>query len=192
MNKVLTQQKVSDFTPEHRMSGRRSVASQPCGSRIGWCVIASYPQAEAKAATHLANQRYHVYLPLCLVRSRLVPLFPRYFFLWLDGETAWQPILYTRGVYDLLRSQDTGLPHIAPERQISALQAGEAARRIPTTPASEMWRPGMAARLGNGSLAGQDAVVMEVGKHNALVTILFLGQMRTICVNLTDLTQRDD
>jgi transcriptional antiterminator RfaH len=172
----------------------------PCGSRSGpqWHVVTSHPQAERRAAQHLAEQGYEAYLPLLAVQRRdaairslkhtvLVPLFSRYLFVRFDnGRDPWRPILSTLGVATLLRRQDTGIPEPCPEAAISALQATEASRRS-LTPARAAWAPGAVCAPANGILAGHRAVVLRVTRSHATVALMLLGALREVTLPLDSL-----
>ena len=175
-------------TPPQDVGAPRS-HPQPSGSRAGWCVVSTKPKAEHRALTHLTEQHFDAYLPLYRHAAGLRPLFPSYLFLHLTPHTAWRPVLNTPGVHDLLRSAD-GIPHIARPGVIEALQAGEAIRRIQQPPGAA-WRPGASCRLTGGGLAGHDGVVLEVGKHTAIVAMLLFGAIREVNVSLDAITARD-
>lgn len=169
--------------------GQLRSAPTPSGSRPGWAVIATRPKAESQVATGLAEQHFDAYLPMLLTRGKLHPLFPCYCFVWLDGH-AWRDILFTRGVFDLLRDRDTGYPHIARAGVVEALQASEALRRV-ALPPQAMWQPGAAVRLATGSLSGHQGVVMEIGKHTAIVALLLFGHIREVNVPINALESQD-
>lgn len=84
-----------------------------------WYVVNTKPGAENKAAWHLENQGFRVFLPRYLKRrshARRVdqiraPLFPRYLFVELDAETArWRAIRSTIGVSSLICNGNTPTP----------------------------------------------------------------------------------
>jgi transcriptional antiterminator RfaH len=84
-----------------------------------WYVIHSQPHLEARAAHHLRNQAFEVYLP-CYRRRRRharrteiirAPLFPRYLFVRIDIEQQqWRSINSTIGVHHLLCDGERPLP----------------------------------------------------------------------------------
>jgi transcriptional antiterminator RfaH len=172
-------------------------AHTPCGSRPGWAVIATFPRGERIADQHLRNQGFETYCPLIAVRrnhhgypvTKLVPLFPRYSFVYLAPNQPWRPILSTICVHDLLRS-GTGQPHIVPDAVLSLLQATEAVRRT-LTPPDAMWRPGDHCQARHGPFQGYDAVVLEIGKHNAIIAMLLFGHLRQVCVPVDCLMPRE-
>lgn len=176
-------------SPPNRMRGHQRSAPTPCGSRPGWAVVVAYPRAETKATTGLTEQGFETFLPLTHTSRGLRPLFCRYAFVHLDGQTSWTPILYTRGVYDLIRSRDTGIPHIARPGVVEALRAGEAVRRTPTTN-EDLYRPGAPCEAVLGGGLKVDGVVLECGKHNAIVAAIMFGQLREIVVDLCKLRLR--
>lgn len=76
-----------------------------------WYVVRTQPHREARAAFHLGNQGYQVFLPRFLKSRRhtrkfetvLAPLFPRYLFVVLDlTRDRWRSVNGTPGVEHLL------------------------------------------------------------------------------------------
>ena len=97
-----------------------------------WYVVNTHPSAEGKAAWHLANQGFEVYLPQYLKRRRharkveLVKraLFPNYLFLWMDVTLArWRSISSTIGVRRLVTAGDA--PTAVPDGVIEEIRARE-------------------------------------------------------------------
>lgn len=95
-----------------------------------WYVVNTQPGAEQKAARHLEQQGYRVYLPRWRKRrshARRVewiaaPLFPRYLFVGFDiGVTRWRAIHSTFGVSQLV--SNCGLPAPVPEGIVEAIRA---------------------------------------------------------------------
>ncbi len=76
-----------------------------------WTVVHTHARAEDKAAHHLRQQGYAVYLPKCRKRRKHArrtevvntPFFPRYLFVAIDEmATAWRAIRSTVGVAGLI------------------------------------------------------------------------------------------
>lgn len=97
-----------------------------------WYVLNSQARGEHKAAWHLKNQGFHVYLPQYLKRRRharridtvKAPLFPRYLFVELDlGRDRWRAVTSTIGVSHIVGG-DAG-PTPIPEGVIDAIRARE-------------------------------------------------------------------
>ena len=186
----------------NRMCAQPVADATPSGSRpLPWFVIASHSQAERRAAQHLAQQGYQTYLPLCAIKRRdrvvrsmfhtiQVPLFSGYLFTSFDPHENWRPILYTPGVFSLIRNPD-GKPIPVPQRALEAVRASEDARRT-LTPREPLWRPGAACRLaGGGAFDGHDAVVTAVHHDRAVVALLMLGHLREVQVSLDCLVARE-
>ena len=166
-----------------------------------WCVIASYPQAERRAAASLALKGYQTYLPLVavtrrdrVVRSMLhrveIPLWPGYLFVRLDTRDPWYPIRYAPGVFQLLTNADRSPAPVA-DHILAALQATEDARRSLPPPGAR-WAPGAACSLSQGPLASMPAVILRCDHDTATIACLFLGQLREITVPVDCLSKRDD
>ena len=176
---------------------RSQRVEERCGSR--WGVVHTHPQAERWAAQNLQRQGYAAYLPTLTVRirdratptlTRAVerPLFTSYLFVAVP-LTHWGPIRHTLGVRTLLMSGIN--PYLLPDAVLSALQAGEALRRTPTTPGS-LWRPGAPCQPSDGPFAGHHAVVTEILPGNrAKVAIMMFGELRQVSVDVTSLVARE-
>ena len=162
-----------------------------CGSR--WAVCHTHPQAERWAATNLRRQGYNAYLPLRTVLRRdrclpthsrpvSVPLWTGYLFVDLQSDRHWTPIAHTLGVARLLMAGPN--PYILPEAAISMLQAGEDVRRMPPSGDTAAWRPGAAVALAKGAMEGLPAVITAIAGQQALIAMMFLGQLRHLSVPL--------
>jgi len=84
-----------------------------------WHVAFTQPNAEVRAAAHLANQDFPVYLPRFMKRRRIgrrdvrgpAPLFPRYIFVGVDvAHQRWRSINGTVGVSWLVCQGDHPVP----------------------------------------------------------------------------------
>lgn len=183
---------------------------QCCGSggeptanaQPGWIVVHTQPNAERYATENLQQRGYACYLPMRAVRRRdpvigsayhiaLVPLFPRYAFLWhTSSRNHWRPIRETPGVAAVLRTGNNVA--YARTADITALQATEETRRVPPAP-SAAWQPGSPCSLATGAFRGHPAVVLRVGcAPTATVSLVMLGALRSMIVPIAHLVPRDD
>ena len=99
---------------------------------MSWFVVATKPNAERLACTHLERQGFMPYLPQLKVQRRHArrvemvnrPLFPRYVFVELDLRVAhWHAINGTYGVQHILTHD--GRPHALQDGFVDALMARE-------------------------------------------------------------------
>ena len=81
-------------------------------------------------------------------------------------------------------------PYLLPDAVWSALQAGEALRRTPTTP-GRLWRPGAPCQPRDGPFQGLPAVVIEVERQIAKVAIVMFGELRQVSVDVNSLVARE-
>jgi transcription antitermination factor NusG len=172
-----------------------------CNSpRTGWIVATTHSQAERWADANLNRHGYRTYLPLVARRRRvpvlrtlstiaIVPLWPGYLFVHHDSRDSWRPIYETPGVKAVIRCGSE--IQWAPEAEISALQATEASRRC-LTPETTQWAPGALCSLLAGPFAGLPAIVTSLHRGDATITLMFLGHLRNVSVNLDCLSLRSD
>jgi len=168
--------------------------SAPC-----WAVAATHPQAETWAAANLNRLGYPTYLPLHAIRTRdrithsltriaLVPLFPGYIFLALDGDD-WRPARYALGVRHLLMCDDR--PGIVRKGTVEALQASEDARRtIP--PPGALWAAGDPCTPSHGPFHGLPAAVVAIDAEIATIAVMMLGALRRVQIPVEHLSRRDE
>ena len=180
----------------------RVVAPMPSGRRSGprWFVVATYPQAERKAAANLVMNGYDAWLPLVTVRRRdrviwslwhevEVPLFPAYLFTRFDASTTeWGPIKYIPGVFRLFTTA-THRPHPVPYGVVEALQATAETRRS-VDASRTSWPPGTACSVSVGPFRGHDAVVIGTRDGRTLVGVMCFGAMREVSVSADCLEPR--
>jgi transcriptional antiterminator RfaH len=181
-------------------AGPTPSGSRPSGPR--WHVVATHSQAERRATYNLAQQGYETYLPLVTVRRRdaairslmhrvEVPLFAGYAFVRFDAlRDPWRPITNTPGVYALLRSTSTGLPHPCPDAAVEALRAGDALRRT-LTPPGTAWAAGAACKAAHGPFKGHEAVVISVTGAKATIALPLFGGLRELTVPVEWLVARE-
>lgn len=98
-----------------------------------WYVVQTHPNAESRAAAHIARQGFATYLPRYLKSRRHArkvetvgaPLFPRYLFVAIDmGRQQWRCIQSTMGVSRLVCNGDE--PAVVPQAVIDGLHRREA------------------------------------------------------------------
>jgi transcription antitermination factor NusG len=190
----------------HGLCGQTGEAATPSGSRWdggpSWHVVATYSQAERRAVANLRHQGYQAYLPLVTVsrRDRVVrslrhpvevPMFSGYAFVAFDAEAdPWWPIRNTPGVYRLL-TDGSGKPSAVARGAVEALRGAEALRAVSLLPNLKC-APGVPCRPRTGHvLEGVDAVVLQVGRDKALVSVLMFGQLCELVVPLDQLEARE-
>jgi transcriptional antiterminator RfaH len=100
--------------------------------RSRWFVVQTHPNAESKAAAHIARQGFETYLPRYRklrrharkVETVAAPLFPRYLFVAIDRQSQrWRCIQSTVGVTSLVCNGDE--PAAAPDTVIDELRKRE-------------------------------------------------------------------
>src|SRR5215469_41339 len=164
-----------------------------------WAVLVTYPQAEEWAQANLALRGYKPYLPLYAVRVRhprlrwlgqvlRQPLFPGYIFCPHNSADPWRPIRYCPGIRANLLG-GVGVQY-ARAADVEALQATEPFRRSPLPPGAE-WAPGDACSLAAGVFKGQPAAVTAIEDEIAEVSVIMLGELRSVRVPVDCLIPRD-
>jgi transcriptional antiterminator RfaH len=155
-----------------------------------WFVVRTKPQAEEKAARHLANQGFAAYLPRYRRRIRharrniivLRPLFPGYLFVDLDpAHCRWRSINGTVGVHEILTNGDA--PLAVSEAIVAEIRSREdetgAVKLVPPA-----FRPGQVVRLTEGPLADVSALFEEMRDENRVVLLVsLLGRKVRMQVN---------
>ncbi len=153
-----------------------------------WLVVHSKPREEERAARHLAQQGFQVFLPRIRQRQRRAagwrlvtgPLFPRYLFVRVAlGEQDTACIGSTQGVAGLVRFG--GRPATLPEAVIQLLMA----RQDPAlgAEAAEAWphQPGDRVAILSGPFAGLTGVfAMARGEERVAVLVELLGRQNRI------------
>jgi transcriptional antiterminator RfaH len=86
-----------------------------------WSVVLTRPKAEAMALRHLERQKFEVFFPYYLTKTKrgrdlVKALFPSYLFVRLYEDTHWSPINSTHGVRRLLCYDSVGSPYREPHR----------------------------------------------------------------------------
>lgn len=126
-----------------------------------WYVAFTQPNSEERAATHLRNQGYQIYVPRYLKRKRFgrlmnhaAPLFPRYVFVGIDVDRErWRSVNGTVGISYLICRGDQ--PTTVPEEILSALAAREDEAGLIRLLPARSFRPGQPVRVSEGVFADQ-------------------------------------
>ncbi len=142
---------------EHDVRQTAGGQSRPA---LTWYAVYTQPNAEIKAAEHLARQGYAAYLPRYRRHVRharaqalvLRPLFPRYLFVGLDRlAQRWRPIRSTVGVVGLVSSADEPVPVAA--EIVDALRRRESEGAFDLISPAQHLRAGDAIRVTRGAFA---------------------------------------
>lgn len=160
---------------------------------IRWYVAYTQPQAETKAAQHLRNQGYPVFMPFCRRQRRharrmetvLRPLFPRYLFVALDLERQrWRSVGGTRGVMHLVCQGERPAP--VPAGVVEALQARADSSGVMPLDALAVLEPGRPLRITAGAFAGHTGRYDSLTEDERIVLLLdLLGRELEVAVPLT-------
>lgn len=125
-----------------------------------WYTVNTHAQSEEKAAHHLRNQGFEIYLPRYLKRRRharkteliKAPLFPRYLFVKFDMDLhRWRSINSTLGVKHLVCSGTE--PSKIPTGIIEGIRAHENENGIFVADPLERFQKGDLVRLLDGPFA---------------------------------------
>lgn len=148
-----------------------------------WYVIHTQTGAEEKAASHLANQAFEVYLPRIRKRWRharrtrtvLRPLFPRYLFVQIDvDEQAWRSIRGTIGVSQIICQGERPLP--IEQTVIDEIRAREDEDGLVTLQADRLKR-GDRLRMLEGAFADLVGIFDEaIDERRVIVLLSLLGR----------------
>jgi transcriptional antiterminator RfaH len=143
-----------------------------------WYVVNTHPTAEQKAAAHLGNQGFTVYLPQYLKRRRHArrtewvrrALFPNYLFVWMDVTLArWRAVSSTIGVRRLVTAGDA--PAAVPDGVVEEIREREAERGIVTLERLLPIAKGTPVRVAAG-LKAEIAGLFECDNDHRRVTVL--------------------
>ena len=180
----------SDYTPNPPDLGTNH--PQCCGI---WIVARTHPKAEFWASANLSRRGFQSFLPTYAthVRDRILhttrivdrPLFASYVFVAHSKPTVWRPIRETPGILSVLVSGDRA--QYVQRGAVEALAASQHLRTIPPPPNAHI-TPGAAVSLNTGPFRGSHAVVATRHGSNASVTLMFLGELRTLLVSVDHLT----
>ena len=125
------------------------------------------PREEKRAQKHLGQQGFTTFLALCR-NSRgpdLLPLFPRYLFLWLPENRPWKPVTNTPGISYLMTN---GLkePSILDDRIVDDIKErmerdGGAVVLKGETVQDRQFRPNQPIRIVGGAYIGHDGLYCQ-------------------------------
>jgi transcriptional antiterminator RfaH len=148
---------------------------------ITWYAVYTQPNAEIKAAEHLARQGYAAYLPRYRRYVRhartnalvLRPLFPRYLFVGLDRLVQRRrPIRSTVGVVGLVSSADEPVPVSA--LIVDALRRQESEGAFDLVSPVQRLRAGDTIRVTQGPFADVIGRLIGVADHERVFVLLDL------------------
>ena len=157
------------------------LAGAGSGPVITWYAVYTQPNAELKAAEHLARQGYSAYLPryrryVRHARTRalvLRPLFPRYLFVGLDRlAQRRRPIRSTVGVVGLVSSADEPVPVAA--EIIDALRRQESAGAFDVVSPVQRLHAGDNIRVTQGPFADLIGRLIGVADHERVFVLIDL------------------
>jgi transcriptional antiterminator RfaH len=160
---------------------RPTGAGAPSGAALAWYAVYTQPNAETKAAEHLAAQGYSAYLPryrryVRHARTRalvLRPLFPRYLFVGLDRlAQRWRPIRSTAGVVGLVSGADQPVPVAA--EIVDALRRQESAGAFDLVSPATRLRAGESVRVTQGPFADLVGRLLGVADHERVFILIDL------------------
>jgi transcriptional antiterminator RfaH len=155
-----------------------------------WYVIHSHPHAEQRAAQHLRNQGFTVYLPCYRKRRRharrtelmRAPLFPRYLFVRMDVEECqWRSISGTIGVHYLLRDGD--FPLSVPDAVIDSIHKRENGDGLVVVEPQNI-RIGQSLRIIEGPFADHSGLFETMIDNRVALLLSLLGRQIRIKVSL--------
>lgn len=148
-----------------------------------WYVVQTRVRAEERAASHLSNQGFDVFLPRYRKQRRharrvetvLRPLFPSYLFVKLDLDyQQWRAINGTIGVISLIASGLTPLP-LPPGMVDRLIENSDNSGVITLTPPSLI--KGQRVTIVTGAFADYTALFEEMVDEKRVVLLLdLLGQ----------------
>ena len=155
-----------------------------------WYVAFTQPNSEERAAAHLQNQDYQIYIPRYLKRRRFgrlinhaAPLFPRYVFVGIDiGRQRWRSVNGTVGVSYLICHGDQ--PIRVQEEILSALAAREDDSGLVKLLPARAFRPGERVRVSEGVFADQLGLYEGVSDSDrARILLDLLGRKVRVTVD---------
>lgn len=144
----------------------------------GWYVARTKSGVEDRAASHLRNQGYDVYIPKYRRQVRharqtrvvLRPLFPSYLFVRMTAEEGrWRPINGTVGIIGLVCFG--GVPQPMPEAALELIRAREDKSGAVSLAPDDLQR-GERVRLREGALSEHVALLEEVSDDRRVVLLM--------------------
>jgi transcription antitermination factor NusG len=118
----------------------------------------------------------------------IVPLFPRYAFIAFADGQSWAGAWYTPGVASILMHDKH--PGLVRTNAIQMLMADDDAR-CKLEPVGSMWKRGMPCIVEHGAGYKMQGVVQDIRGARADVTVMMLGELRNIDVDVQRLRARD-
>ena len=162
---------------------------------MNWYAVYSQPQAEFKAAFHLENQGFEVYLPRILKKRRHArridwvssPLFPRYLFAGLDADhKGWRPIQSTVGVSHLVCFGDQ--PMSVPMKIIESLVALEDEKGLINFNASRELKRGDRIEILDGAFSELKGLFEGLDDHGRVTLLLdLMGRQTKVTTSLENI-----
>jgi transcriptional antiterminator RfaH len=146
-----------------------------------WHVAFTQPNCEGRAAAHLLNQDFPVYLPRFMKRRHIgrrevkgpSPLFPRYLFVAVDvAHQRWRAINGTVGVLWLLCHG--GRPSAIDTSVVEAISGREDESGLVKLAPMKSFRPGEAIRVTGGVFADQLGLCEGMADENRVHILLDL------------------
>lgn len=147
-----------------------------------WYLIYAKPRDENLAKEHLERQKYEVYLPLIVGKSKqkrrnvktVQPMFPRYLFIYLSDRTDdWGPIRSTIGVSNLVRFGVN--PARVPSKLIDDLRKNENNDGYHDYPEKGL-NLGDNVLITDGPFEGYDATLFSQHSGERVVVLLKISQ----------------
>lgn len=155
-----------------------------------WYVVYTHPKEEGRAAVHLVNQGFTVFLPRCkAVRKHarktetvIVPLFPRYLFIKMDiTASRWGRINSTRGVQYIIQSGHK--PLTVPAAVIENIQSQTDVKGIVPFSCLSFFTKGKVVEVLKGAFEGCKGIFEELGENERVKLLLdFLGRQIQVYV----------
>lgn len=156
-----------------------------------WYVVHTQPRGETRAAMHLAQQGFDVYLPRYMKRRRharrvemvAAPLFPRYLFVALDtGLQRWRAVQSTMGVSYLVCNGDE--PTALSPEIIQQIKARENEHGLICLDVQPRFTQGDKVRVLDGALAACLGLFEENADRNRVSILLdLLGRKVRVLLN---------
>lgn len=188
-------------TPVRRASCH--TRNDTAGIRVGapaWACVHTYPQAEYFAEANLRAKGYETWLPLVRIRRRdrvvrtmwhnvEVPAYSRYVLVLHRPDEPWTPIRYTEGIRDLVKVGSR--PAHASDMAVKALRSLLETSLHSGERQDTGFAPGTPLRWITGALKGLDAIALNSNTVRTTVSVIMLGQLRTLVVPTASLAPRD-
>lgn len=132
-----------------------------------WAVVMTKPRREQLALLNLQRQGFVCYLPCMREAKNVVPVFPRYLFVFIMEQ--WQAILHTFGISNVLRNGEQ--PAALGADFIESLKMRERNGLI-VFDKKPKWRQGARVRVQYGHLAGRTGIYVSMGPRQRVIVLL--------------------